>query len=174
MSTIDCFLNYLIQKLQASEKEILTMLLRSEMQRYVGTSHLAVLGRSLTQIVNMAHVLTGNRQIIIRSLREMITIGGPMGHLTQAVFDALNNIRVGIDADKMQKARLALATSGQTGGRKRKLTEDQIVQAFHEYTAMPEKGLLPISIDSLAHRYDVSVSTLYRVFQRFVRDNGTM
>lgn len=86
------------------------------------------LGRSLTHIVNTIDDLQ-QRGIVIRSLRESVDFGTPMGRMVASIFAALSEYERTLINERAAAAREARARRCGTYGRPRKLDDAKVRQA---------------------------------------------
>ena len=86
------------------------------------------LARSLQQLIETVAALDG-KQVQLRSLTEQIDTSTPSGRLTFHIFSALAEFERSLIRERTLAGLAAARAAGRTGGRPRKLTEEDIEMA---------------------------------------------
>jgi DNA invertase Pin-like site-specific DNA recombinase len=112
------------------------------------------LGRSMRHLVALIEELR-ERGVNFRSLTDAIDTSTPMGRFFFHVMGALAEMERELIVERTRAGLAAARAQGRIGGRRPKLTEQQIAQIGRLIRAGHSR-------DALARIYDVSVKTIYR------------
>ena len=112
------------------------------------------LGRSTVQVLGTLRELH-DRGVVVRSLRESIDFGTPVGQAVAAIMSALAEMELSLIRERAAAAREAARARGRYTGRPRALTSDQVALARR----MRSSGE-PIPV--IAKTLSTSRATIYR------------
>jgi DNA invertase Pin-like site-specific DNA recombinase len=120
------------------------------------------LGRSLSHVIRTIDDLQ-KRGIAVRSLREGVDFGTPMGRMVAGIFASLAEYERELLRERAAAARAAAKARGKQVGRKPALTQGQGRTA----RSMREAG---IDITTIAKTLNVSRATVYRYTEAVTED----
>lgn len=115
------------------------------------------LGRSLREMLDTAHKLQG-QGVKLRSLTEAIDTETPTGRLMFNFLGTIAEYFLDLNRERTLEGLKAALARGRKGGRKRKLTEDDLAVA----RAMLKDPTIPVA--QVARRMGVSRTTFYAYF----------
>ena len=116
------------------------------------------LGRSMTHVILTIEELQ-ERGILLRSLREGVDFGQPVGRMLAGIFAALAEYERALIKERADAAREAARIRGRQTGRPRALSKVQVEQAW----SLRESGFTPSQI---AITLKCSRATVYRALNQ--------
>jgi DNA invertase Pin-like site-specific DNA recombinase len=114
------------------------------------------LGRSVRHLVNTVHELE-EQKIQLRSIQEQLDTGSPGGRLIFHVFGALAEFERDLLRQRTNAGLEAARRRGRIGGRKRKLSRDQVDEVLDAVTAGRRTQA------EMARLFDVNPATISRI-----------
>lgn len=115
------------------------------------------LGRSLREMLDTAHMLQ-NRGVKLRSLTESVDTETATGRLMFNFLGTIAEYFLDLNRERTMEGLKAALARGRKGGRRRKLTEDDLAVA----RAMLRDQTIPVA--AIAKRLGVSRATFYAYF----------
>jgi len=114
------------------------------------------LGRSVRHLVNTVHELEA-QEIQLRSIQEQLDTGSPGGRLIFHVFGALAEFERDLLRERTHAGLEAARRRGRVGGRRRKLTRDQVYEVVDAVSSGRRTQA------EMARLFDVNPATISRI-----------
>ena len=125
--------------------------------------------RSLKHLMELAHQLS-ERGIGLVVLKQQIDTTTPTGRLLFHILGAIDEFQRELIVEGTNEGLAAARARGRTGGRKPKLSPDQVVLARRLYDETGPDGKRLRTVEQIAGLVGVSRVTIYRALERAERE----
>jgi DNA invertase Pin-like site-specific DNA recombinase len=129
------------------------------------TIRLDRIGRSLRNLLEVMNDL-GERGIDLKVLDQPVDTTTPAGRLIFALIAAVAEFERDLIRERTRDGLAAARARGRVGGRKRKLSDEQVALARRLYDEVGEDGKRAHTVEAIGKMLKVDRGTVYRSLQR--------
>lgn len=133
------------------------------------TVRLDRIGRSIRNLLEVTALLE-ERGVDLVVLDQSIDTSTPAGRLTFAIFGAIAEFERDLIRERTMDGLAAARARGRVGGRKAKLSPDQVKHARELYDAVGEDGKRKYTVQQIGELLGVNRVTVYRALERQDRE----